>query len=425
MKVRKNQDFGCVNRRGFLQVAGLLSAVGVTRASGLAAALPEPTDGVSLSDANGRVFSISSTDEPDTKWPLLPGLSVAQRQRAWELHRGSEVIDVHDHSWRPQDYEDMTNGGVTAKIYKPLADGLYWDESNRRAFPADPFEWTAKYLEFVIKVEKLEKGGRPPVLIVRRLEDIARAKKEGKVGVILGNEGTLPLAGSAKTLQVLYQRGLREIALFWPVGGHTRHILDANGSLTQLGHEIIEKANELGIVLDSAHLAGSPAFWQVRQESKSPVLHTHGAAMFPRTHYFAEGDLEDKLIRGIADSGGVIGIHFCTYIKNLNGFYWSPTIDDLMDHVEYLIKVGGIDCVGIGADYFPYNRHPIEKPFMQTGNTRLEDMDWSKTFVVGLESISAMPLFTQALVGRGLSDEHVKKILGENVLRVLRQAWKG
>ena len=96
-----------------------------------------------------------------------------------------------------------------------------------------------------------------------------------------------------------------------------------------------------------------------------------------------------------------------------------------MDHIEYLVKVGGIDCVGIGADYFPYNRKPSEKPFMQTEKGRVEDMDWSKTFVVGLDNISAMPVFTQALVSRGFADGDIKKILGENAMRVLKQAWKG
>jgi membrane dipeptidase len=158
--------------------------------------------------------------------------------------------------------------------------------------------------------------------------------------------------------------------------------------------------------------------------TKVPVIHTHGAARFPRTRAVIEGDLEDDQIRAIADRGGVIGLHFCTYIKNLNGWYWSPTIDDLIDHVQYLVKVGGIDCVGIGADHFPYNSKPIAKPFQQTGSTQVEDRDWGRTFVAGLEKISAMPLFTQGLVSRGFRDGDVEKILGLNVLRVLKEAWK-
>jgi membrane dipeptidase len=363
--------------------------------------------------------------EPGASGPLLPGLSPAQRERAARLHHESIIFDIHDHTWRSQDFEDMRKGGVTAKTYKPFADGLFWDEKNRRAFPKDPFDWTGRYLACLAQVENMEKSGRPPVLIIRRLEDFATAKREGKAGVIFGNEGTLPLGGSAKNLDVLHQRGLREIGFYWPAGEHTRHVLEENHTLTRFGHEVLERGNELGVVLDTAHLSGSPAFWEVLKESKSPVLHTHGAATFPRTRYFAEGDLSDKEIRGLADAGGVIGLHWCTYIKNLNGFNWSPTMDDLMDHVQYLVKVGGIDCVGIGADHFPYNRKPLEKPFMQVENGRIEDMDWDKTFVVGLDNISAMPLFAQGLVQRGFLDGDIKKILAENALRVLRQAWKG
>jgi microsomal dipeptidase-like Zn-dependent dipeptidase len=86
--------------------------------------------------------------------------------------------------------------------------------------------------------------------------------------------------------------------------------------------------------------------------------------------------------------------------------------------------VGGIDCVGIGADHFPYNSKPAVKPFLQSGSTQIEDRDWRKTFVVGLDNISALPLFTQGLVSRCFADRDVKKILGLNVLRVLKDVWK-
>lgn len=355
---------------------------------------------------------------------FLPRLTPAQRDRASRLHQESVVLNCHDHMWRRQDYLDMLRGGITAKIYKPLADGLYWDEKNRRTFPPDPFDWTAKYLEMVEKVEALERSGNPGLLIVRRLEDIHRAKREGKAGVILGNEGTLPLGGGLETFERLYRRGLRELALFWPAGGHTGHVLDSKHNLTPFARQVIAKANELGVVLDPSHLAASPAFRQVLELSRSPVIHTHGAARFPRTRRFGEGDLEDHQIRAIAERGGVIGLHFCTYIKNLNGWNWSPALDDLMDHVQHIVKAGGIECLGIGADHFPYNPRPLGKPFQEIQGTHFEDMDWGKTFVAGLENISALPLFTQGLVSRGFSDSDIQKILGGNVLRVLQAAWK-
>ena len=359
-----------------------------------------------------------------TASPVLAGLTPAQLDRALRLHQESVVINCHDHMWRRQDYLDMLKGGVTAKIYKPLADGKYIDESNRRIFPADPFDWTGKYLEMVAKVEAREKAGDPPVLIVRKVEDIHRAKREGKAGIILGNEGSLPLGENLEMFDPLYQKGLRELALFWPAGYHTRHVLTEKSTLTPFAHQVIEKANKLGVVLDPSHLAHGPAFRQVLEESK-PVIHTHGAPKFPRNRRLAEGDLEDDQIRAIADQGGVIGLHFCTYIKNVKGHYWSPTLDDLMDHVEHLVKVGGIGCVGIGADHFPYNSQPVGDSFEQEGSTpRIEDRDWRKTFVVGIDKISGMPLFTQGLVGRGFSDEDIKKILGGNVLRVFKQVWK-
>lgn len=354
----------------------------------------------------------------------LRGLTSAERERALRLHRNSVVINCHDHMWRAQDYQEMRRGGVSAKIYKPLADGIYWDDQNRRTFPADPFDWRAKYLEVVERVERLERRAEFGVRIVRRLADIQRAKSESKAAVILGNEGTLPLAENIKNLDLLYQRGLRELALYWPAGGHTAHVVDSKGFLTPFAQQVIARANELGIVLDPSHLAAAPAFRQVLELSSAPVIHTHGAPRFPRTRRFGEGDLEHEQIRAIASRGGVIGLHFCTYIKNPNGLNWSPTLDDLMDHVQYIVNAGGIECLGIGADHFPYNRRPLAKPFDEAGGAKLEDMDWSKTFVVGLESISGMPLFTQGLVQRRFSDADIQKILGGNAMRVFRAAWK-
>lgn len=344
----------------------------------------------------------------------------APRDRAARLHRESIIINCHDHMRRARDFEDMRTGGVTAKIYKPLADGIYWDDSNRRVFPPDPFDWTGKYLELISGVERLE--GK--VLIARTVADIERAKETGQVAAIFGNEGSLPLGGDLRRLENLYTRGLRELAPFWPAGNHTSHILEPDGGLTQFARKLIAAANEMGIVLDSSHLAGGPAFGQMVQESRKPLIHTHGAPRYPRTRKLLEGDLEDDQIRAVSGSGGVIGLHFCTYIKNPNGWNWQPTLDDLLDHVEHLRRVGGIACIGIGADHFPYNRRPVRKPFDRVGNNEIEDRDWSRTFVEGLENISAMPRFTEGLVQRGFSDDEIVSILGGNVLRVLKEVWK-
>jgi membrane dipeptidase len=288
-------------------------------------------------------------------------------------------------------------------------------------FPVEPFDWTAKYVEALDRIDRLEKSS--VVRIARRVEDIEAAKRAAIPAVILGNEGSLPVGGRPETFEQLHQRGMRVLSLFWPAGNHTRHVVDEAGKLTASAARIIEKAGELGVVIDTCHLAHTDAFAQVLEVSRQPTIHSHGAGKYPRAWTVAEGDLEDSQIRAIANRGGVIGVHFCTYIKNLNGLNWQPTIEDLLDHVQYLVKVGGVDSVGIGADYFPYNKAPLGKPFQQIGSASIEDRDWSGTFVAGLENISGMPLFTDGLVRRGFRDEEVVKILGGNFLRVFRAVW--
>jgi membrane dipeptidase len=349
---------------------------------------------------------------------LWTPLAHAQTEHVTRLHREALVINAHDHMWRREDYQQMIQGGVTAKIYKPMTDGMYFDAHNRRVFPGDNFDWTAKYLEQIGQVEEL--GGT----IIRTLADLEAAKRTGSPGVILGNEGTLPLAGKTANLDMLYARGMRELALYWPAGRATRHVVNEKGRLTPFALAVIENANRLGIAVDSSHLTGLPAFDEVLKASAKPLIHSHGAARFPRAWTVAEGDLDDPQIRRLADSGSVIGLHFCTYIKNLNAWNRAPRIEDLLDHVDYLVNTGGVDCVAIGADHFPYNRRPLAAPFRQDGVTFIEDRDWGETFVEGIADISGMPLFTRGLVSRGYSDEHVRKILGLNIVRVLREVWR-
>src|SRR5262249_35259938 len=157
------------------------------------------------------------------------------------------------------------------------------DTSNRRVFPNGSFDWTGKYLETVSEIEKLESTGNPSIFIVRRFDDIARAKREKRPAVIFSNEGSLPLGPRLEHFDQLYRRGLRDIGLFGPAGNHTDHIVQSEGRLTPLGFEIIGKAGQLGVTVDTCHLADKPAFWQTLEASPGPLVHSHGAGRFPRS----------------------------------------------------------------------------------------------------------------------------------------------
>jgi membrane dipeptidase len=348
-------------------------------------------------------------------------MEAAEPSQSEILHQQALIINAHDHMGRESDFADMKAGGVSAKVYMPINDGKYYDASNRRIFPDEPFDWTSKYQEALDRVDRLESSG--VLRIARRVQELESAKRDRVPAVILGNEGCLPLGGSLETFAQLYGRGMRVLSLFWPAGNHTRHVLDADGHLTPFARAAIRRADELGVVVDTCHLADTPAFYDVLATSRWPTLHSHGAARFPRAWTVAEGDLTDDQIRAIAGRGGVIGVHFCTYIKNIHGWNWQPTMDDLLDHVQYLIRVGGIDSVGIGADYFPYNRTPLGKAFRQAGEVSIEDRDWSRTYVEGVENISGMPRFTAGLVRRGFRRDEILKILGGNLFRVFRTVW--
>ena len=157
--------------------------------------------------------------------------------------------------------------------------------------------------------------------------------------------------------------------------------------LTDFGRRLVVEMNRLGVQVDVAHI-NDVAFFDVLELSTKPVVTTHGGVYAISPH---SRNLTDDQIRAIAVSGGMMGIAFVPGFVDRS----NPTLERLLDHIEYVADLVGIDHVGIGSDYDGMSDVPV------------------------IPEVSQLPRLTEGMVKRGMSDEEIAKVLGGNFLRVL------
>ena len=263
--------------------------------------------------------------------------------------------------------------------------------------------WAAMY-------ENVEKHPRD-FLLVDRPEDILRAKREGKVGLIGQLEGCQLLNNSLRVLDVLHRLGVRVAGLTHGEGGGEFDLQAAKspfgfctqadrdkaradaGGLTDFGRAAVAEFNRLGVVVDLAH-SNDAAFYEALRLSKRPVEFSHGAVFAVSPHWRG---LTDDQLKALAANGGVIGI--ATYPEFIDQDPAKRTLSRFVDHVEHVCKTVGDDHVGFGADY---------------------DGMGDATPIV--PSHADLPKVTQIMLDRGFSESTILKFWGGNFLRVMRQA---
>lgn len=264
--------------------------------------------------------------------------------------------------------------------------------------------------------------------LVTKAEDIRQAKKEDRVGIILNIQNTaclfndwvnLEVCDKLINLKLFYDLGIRIITLAYntmnSVAGGCIERSDVG--LSYLGVEIVEKMNELGMLIDTSHCSHQTTM-DVLEVSKDPIAMTHTSCKSVYNHSRAKTDEE---IKAVAEKGGYIGILI------LPGFIaeGNVSIDSLLEHIDHAINVGGIDHVGVGTDFVGMNRIPAlakasNKDVLKSG-FRPEDHHDLLQPVEGYENWQDWPNITRGLVSRGYSDDAIEKIIGGNFLRVFEE----
>jgi membrane dipeptidase len=271
-------------------------------------------------------------------------------------------------------------------------------------------------------------------------DDIERLHRQGKFAILLGVEGGHEIEGDLRMLDVYYRLGVRYMTLT-----HTKNneLGDSSGDkphwngLSPLGRQAVERMNRLGMMVDISHVSDS-TFYAALAASRAPLLASHSSC---RALCSAPRNMTDDMIRALAKNGGVMDINF--YSGFISQSYHDsfakiekqvdsavaaararaaqqgvrlsyldevkieqrlikdlpvPSYTEIADHIDHAVKVGGIDHVGLGSDF-----------------------DGVDSIPHGMEDVSKLPDLVRELAGRGYSEQDLEKILGGNVLRVMRR----
>jgi len=255
----------------------------------------------------------------------------------------------------------------------------------------------------------------PSAVLCKTYGDIQRAKETGKVGFILGMEGAEPLGADIQLLRVFYELGLRVLGLTHALrtsladgAFFSKRKSGQLGGLTDIGARFLEEAEKLGIVVDVSHL-NDPSFWDVIQFAQAPVIASHSNCRALRDHL---RNLTDDQIKAVADRGGVVGVNACSV------FVDPPEFPRLVDHIEHIVKVGGIEHAGLGpdfADYLLIYMTEVDKASMPLDGVMP---------VRGLPGDEAFWKFAEELEKRGYKKREIDLIMGENFARVFKSILK-
>lgn len=358
----------------------------------------------------------------DTPWALLSS--------------DFNIAEKHSAPKSRVDFPRMKEGGLDAEFFavftgqKPRTDENYKDAYSK----AD---------QMLDSIHSMVKKHSDMARLALTADDAARIEKSGKRAVYIGMENGFPVAKDINRIQEFYDRGVRYITLC-----HSFHndICDSSSDsdapehngVSEFGKQVVAEMNRLGMLIDVSH-ASDKSFFDVVKLSKAPVIASHSSVRSVCKH---DRNMSDEMIKALAKNGGVIQICLLdVYVKepdttltrykleyelrkNYKANYknmtdaekqkhhekWDflqnnyqdelPTVKDMVDHIDHVKNLVGVDSVGIGSDF-------------DGGGGLADCMD-----------VSQFPNITYELVKRGYSEEEIKKIWGGNFLRVFRQVEK-
>lgn len=378
----------------------------------VAACSPKPVDKAVNVDAEANRIALSSIIvDTHIDTPYLLAMSTA---------------DVSQVTVGDFDYPRAVAGGLNVpfmSIYTPA-------ELEARGESRDAAE------RLIDIVEQIAVDHPDKFAIATSVADVRRHFEAGLVSLPLGMENGSPIDGDLGNLQHFYDRGIRYLSLSH---GSNNHLSDSSyddarqwQGISKFGAEVIREMNRLGIIVDVSHVSDD-AFWQIMEITQTPVIASHSSA-----RHFTPGferNISDDMIVAVAESGGVVHINFgSTFISQEAREYGDAmmaagkaylqehpelsetylyrefpkiyaedhgplpyaSLDEVLDHFDHVVNLVGIDHVGIGSDYSGVG----------------------DSLPIGLKDVSSYPNLVAGLLRRGYSEEEIRKILGENLLRV-------
>ncbi len=324
-------------------------------------------------------------------------------------------IDSCMQIWPDADFSNAHRHGVTAyavtcwrphaDVAEALEDGMFWHLIARRY---------------------------PNILLVDKAEDIRRAKREGKAALILAAQGGDFIGNKLHRIEAFHRLGLR---MMLPAYNRTNLICDGaldrtQGGLTRFGELVVDECNRVGILLDCTHV-GKRSTLEIIERSIYPCVFSHSnpSALVPNPR-----NIDDEQIKACVAKGGMIGLAPWGPLVMRPGTTHWPTVEEFIEMIDYVVQLTGkTDHIGIGTDMslgtYPDHEHdpwgepeylPVAEEY---GKYITADVRSPMRAVNGFSRYADVISFAEKLLQRGYNDEDVRKILGENYLRIFTQVW--
>jgi membrane dipeptidase len=371
--------------------------------------------------------------------------------RAMQIHNSAIVVDTHADT--PQRFLDEgfdignsdPNDAGNISLDKARAGNLGAEFFSIWVEPSFKGQYAHRALDLIDSV--YQQAARHPdrMMMAFSVADIERAHKEKKLAALMGIEGGHPIENDMRLLRDFYRLGVRYMTLTW---SNTNEWADSSGDiddpkvehhngLTDFGKQVVLEMNRIGMMVDISHVADK-TFYDAVAVSKAPVIASHSSS---RALTNAPRNMTDDMLRAVAKNKGVVMVNFYSAFDDENfrkaadamakerdaameAFIaqhkaegkpvpyaeydriereWMakiprPPLKSLIDHIDHIAKVAGVDHVGLGSDFDGV----------------------SGATPAGIDSAADLPKITQALLDRGYGADDIKKILGGNLLRVFR-----
>lgn len=269
---------------------------------------------------------------------------------------------------------------------------------------------------------------RDDLVHVKLAADITRAKRENKLGIVLHFQNTSPIEDALDLVDAWKALGVGMVQLTYnvrnPVGDGCEE--SATVGLSRFGRDLVERLDAARIVVDGSH-TGRQTVLDAIAIVKRPFVVSHANAL---AVHKSPRNLDDEVIRKVANSGGLIGlVGFPAFV----GPGDAPSLDAFLAHADHLVKIAGHDHIGLGIDHYQ-GQHGISTP--EQAKAMYDQLvaagTWSAAYPPppwkypeGIDLPEKLPNLTRALVKRGWSETNIRKLLGENWVRVFRDVWGG
>ncbi|QOG21075.1 membrane dipeptidase [Bradyrhizobium sp. SEMIA] len=268
---------------------------------------------------------------------------------------------------------------------------------------------------------------RDDLILVRTAVDIRKAKALDKTGIIMHFQGPAPIEDSLDLVDAFKALGVGVMQLAYNVrnrlGDGCEELTDSG--LSRFGLQVVERMNQARMIIDCSH-TGVRTTMDAIEHSSAPVIISHANA---RSIYPSPRNISDELIKEIAGNGGTVGV------VGFPGFVSGdkrPTIDQFIDHIAHMCDLVGTQYISLGIDYYAgQSPYANEKTATLAYEKALSSGSWSPKaypppphyYPQGIETPNTMLALTEALLRRGFRAEDIRKIYGENLLRIYQTVW--